>query len=99
MSGKALQDSKTEELNKEIVKSTSPKLTKEVQDPTMQQPTSVKKKENHIPFPQQLKKEKIANQYSLCQSIGTNAPLCQVHEGFDLKEEEFERRGNHSAGK
>ncbi|MED6212988.1 hypothetical protein PIB30_088914 [Stylosanthes scabra] len=76
------ENARQEGLNKEVVKSTPTKLTKEDQDSTRQQHTS-----------------KVANQYSLCRSIGVDAPLCQVHEGLDFKEEELERGGNYSAGK
>ncbi|MED6150251.1 hypothetical protein PIB30_070608 [Stylosanthes scabra] len=77
--GKVLQESKQEELNKEVVKSTPTKLTKEDQD------------------------NKAATYFGNCKSTfplpkhwETNAPLCQVHEGLDLQEEELERGGNYS---
>ncbi|MED6187334.1 hypothetical protein PIB30_075416 [Stylosanthes scabra] len=54
-SGRALEDSKQGELNmqstNEAVKSIPTKPLKEAQDQTLPQPTLVKNKENHIPFP------------------------------------------------
>ncbi|MED6190085.1 hypothetical protein PIB30_102299 [Stylosanthes scabra] len=56
-SGKIVQGSNQGDLDKQVDKSSQPKSLNEAHGPTRQQPTLVKGKENHIPFPQQLRKE------------------------------------------